>query len=615
MEAVVEFLKSCAETYGYPVLFAGVLLENAGIPLPGETAVLLAGFLASEAGEHRLRLWLVIVVTVAAAVLGDNLGYWLGRRWARPRLRAGRRFLLLTPRALRLAEGYFERFGTWTIFFARFVAGLRIFGALAAGTAGMPWPRFLVANGAGAVTWAVVISLLGYYFGENFGLLHRWLRNGGMIALGVVIVVLVVAFLHGGWRRLLRLPADGPHGVGGPTPPDDARPQAAGGAGAAAALTAPGTSLQSDVVPVTGGRVMPEQVVVIGSGPAGWTAALYAGRANLNPLVFEGALTPENQTKGTAPLGQLNLTTEVENFPGWPFVDSAVLAQYSKAALPPERYGNLRGFYEGKHAHQGRRSAIGPELMEYMRQQAINFGARVITDDIVQVDFKAYPFRLTSLEGKQIEALTVIVATGARANYLGLTSEDRFKNNGVSACATCDGALPRFRNRPLVVVGGGDSAVEESMHLSKFASKVYLAHRRDKLRASKIMQKRALENPKIEIKWNRVVEEVLGTDDAGVTAVRLKSTQDGNTEELASSGLFLAIGHTPNTDFLRGHLELDEAGYIKWTQPQRTYTSVDGVFAAGDVADNQYRQAVTAAGTGCMAALDAERWLAEHGEL
>jgi thioredoxin reductase (NADPH) len=616
MEAVIEFLKSWAETYGYPVLFGGVLLENAGIPLPGETAVLLAGFLASAAGEHRLRLWLVIVVTVAAAVLGDNLGFWLGRRWARPRLQAGRRFLVLTPRTLRFAEGYFQHFGTWTIFFARFIAGLRIFGALAAGTAGMPWPRFLAANSAGAVTWAVVISLLGYYFGENFGLLHRWLRNGGMIALGVVLVVLVLVFLHGGIGRLLRPPADNSQGSGRSATEDDHTPPAyATSSTGAAALTAPGTTLQSDVVPVAGGRIMPEQVVVIGSGPAGWTAALYAGRANLNPLVFEGAVTPENQIKGTAPLGQLNLTTEVENFPGWPFVDSAVLGQFSKSALPAERYANLRGFYEGKHAHHGRRSSIGPELMEYMRQQAINFGARVITDDIVQVDFKSYPFRLTSLEGKVVEALTVIVATGARANYLGLASEDRFKNNGVSACATCDGALPRFRNQPLVVVGGGDSAVEESMHLSKFASKVYLAHRRDKLRASKIMQKRALENPKIEIKWNRVVEEVLGTDDAGVTAVRLKSTLDGKMEEVGSSGLFLAIGHTPNTDFLRGHVELVEGGYIKWTRPQRTYTSVDGVFAAGDVADNQYRQAVTAAGTGCMAALDAERWLAERGEL
>jgi thioredoxin reductase (NADPH) len=358
---------------------------------------------------------------------------------------------------------------------------------------------------------------------------------------------------------------------------------------------------------------MPEKLVIIGSGPAGWTAAIYGARANLEPLVFEGAILEENRLKGTLPLGQLNLTTEVENFPGWPFVDAAVLQQFSESALPKDRYANLEPYYHGKQAHRGKRSAYGPEQMEYMRQQAVNFGTRIVTDDIVQVDFSQHPFVLTAREGQVVQTLTVIIATGARANYLGLASEERFKNNGVSACAVCDGALPRFRNQPLVVVGGGDSAVEEGTYLSKFASKVYLVHRRDQLRASKIMQDRVHTNSKIDPKWNRVVEEVLGTDREGVTGVRLRSTSDSATEELAATGLFLAIGHTPNTDFLGGQLELDDKGYIRWTHPHRTYTSVEGVFAAGDVGDNYYKQAVTAAGTGCMAALDAERWLAEKG--
>jgi thioredoxin reductase (NADPH) len=353
---------------------------------------------------------------------------------------------------------------------------------------------------------------------------------------------------------------------------------------------------------------MAEKVVIIGSGPAGWTAAIYAARAKLEPLVYEGS-----GLDGNTPLGQLNLTTEVENFPAWPFVDSAVLAQFSESALPDDRYANLAGFYQGKHAHQGKRAAFGPEQMEYMRQQAVNFGTRIVTDDIATVDFKKHPFVLTPREGQTIQALTVIVATGARANYLGLPSEEKFKNNGVSACAVCDGTLPRFRNKPLVVVGGGDSAVEEGTYLTKFASVVYLVHRRDQLRASKIMQDRALHNAKITPKWNSVVDEVLGTEQDGVIGVRLKGTKNGKTEEVEASGMFVAIGHTPNTDFLQGQLDLDDKGYVRWTKPQRTYTSVDGVFSAGDVSDNYYRQAVTAAGTGCMAALDAERWLAEKG--
>lgn len=356
-----------------------------------------------------------------------------------------------------------------------------------------------------------------------------------------------------------------------------------------------------------------EKVVIIGSGPAGWTAAIYAARANLHPLVFEGAITQDNSIKGTLPLGQLNLTTEVENFPTWPAADATALGQFAKSALPAERYANLAPFYEGKKVHTGKRAANGPELMEFARQQAVNFGTRIITDDIVSVDLKRHPFVLRSLEGQTVQALAVIIATGARANYLGLPSEDRFKNNGVSACAVCDGALPRFRNKPLVVVGGGDTAVEEATYLTKFASKVFVAHRRDTLRASKIMQDRLLHNPKVEMKWNRVVDEVLGSDEAGVTAVRLKSTTGGVQEEVQAGGMFLAIGHTPNTDFLAGQLELEKGGYIRLTRPFRTNTSVEGVFAAGDVADSYYRQAVTAAGTGCMAAIDVERWLGDKG--
>ncbi|HLJ12590.1 MAG TPA: FAD-dependent oxidoreductase [Planctomycetaceae bacterium] len=348
---------------------------------------------------------------------------------------------------------------------------------------------------------------------------------------------------------------------------------------------------------------MPEHVVIIGSGPAGWAAAIYTARANLNPLVIEGAITEENRLNGTLPLGQLALTTEVENYPGFPVAD---LGAYLDLAIPRER----RQFMADHRGH----GVSGPELMELMRQQAVNFGTRVVTDDVVTVDFSKHPFRLKLLEGREVEALAVIVATGARANYLGLPSEERFKNAGVSACAVCDGALPRFRNKPLVVVGGGDSAMEEAGYLTKFASRVYIVHRRDKFRASKIMADRALANPKIEPKWNSVVDEVLGNDQEGVTGVRIKAAAEpGASEELAAGGYFAAIGHTPNTDFLGGQLKLNSKGYILWTTPQRTYTSVEGVFAAGDVADDYYRQAVTAAGTGCMAALDAERWLASKG--
>ncbi len=301
---------------------------------------------------------------------------------------------------------------------------------------------------------------------------------------------------------------------------------------------------------------MPEKVVIIGSGPAGWTAAIYAARANLSPLVYEGSATYEpNRLHGTTPLGQLNLTTEVENFPTWPFADSQALGLFAKSALPAERYDNLRHLYEGKRAHHGKRAATGPELMEFVRQQASNFGTRIITDDIVKIDLKKRPFVLKSREGETVEAHALIIATGARANYLGLDSENRFKNNGVSACAVCDGALPRFRNKPLVVVGGGDTAVEEATYLTKFAAPVYLVHRRNALRASKIMQERVLSNERITMKWNRVVDEVLGSDDAGVIGVRLRSTVDDGVEEVQAAGMFVAIGHTPNTDFLEGQLK------------------------------------------------------------
>jgi thioredoxin reductase (NADPH) len=348
---------------------------------------------------------------------------------------------------------------------------------------------------------------------------------------------------------------------------------------------------------------VPEKVIIIGSGPAGWAAAIYSARADLKPLLFEGAISEENRMASTLPLGQLALTTEVENYPGFPTGD---MTAYLDSSINPATRQMM-----APHKKEG---AAGPELMELMRQQAVNFGTRVITEDILDVNFDVHPFQLTSSDGKTYESVAVIVATGARANYMGLPSEDAFKNRGVSACAVCDGALPRFRNKPLVVVGGGDSAVEEADYLAKFASVVYLVHRRDQLRASKIMANRAMNHPKIKILWNRTLAEVLGNDKDGVTGVCLKSTTGEPDLPLDASGVFLALGHTPNTAFLKGKLELTDKKYIKWTTPQRTFTSVEGVFAAGDVSDDYYRQAITAAGSGCMAALDAERWLAakEH---
>jgi thioredoxin reductase (NADPH) len=346
-----------------------------------------------------------------------------------------------------------------------------------------------------------------------------------------------------------------------------------------------------------------ENLIIIGSGPAGWSAATYAARAQLKPLVYEGAISEKNRMAGTLPLGQLALTSEVENYAGFPHGN---LGAFLDSALPPERRQMMP-----PHAGEG---VTGPELMELMRQQAVNFGTRIITDDILKVDFSKRPFTLHPSEGGPVQAKCVIVATGASANWLGLPSEETFKNRGVSACAVCDGALPRFRNRELVVVGGGDSAVEEATYLTKFASTVHLVHRRDVLRASKIMATRAHENPKISIHFNSALAEVLGDDKAGVTGVRLESTTEkGKETTLGVAGVFLAIGHTPNTAFLDGQLELTPKKYIVWKKHFRTDTSVEGVFAAGDVADDHYRQAISAAGTGCMSALDAERWLAAHG--
>jgi thioredoxin reductase (NADPH) len=322
---------------------------------------------------------------------------------------------------------------------------------------------------------------------------------------------------------------------------------------------------------------MPEKIVIIGSGPAAWTCAIYAARANLDPLVYEGALSEENRLRGTLPLGQLNSTTEVENFPGFP------------------------------------KGIQGPDLMEAMREQATRFETRTVTEDIVSIDLSRRPFAMIDSRGESVQAEAVVIATGASANYLGLESESKFKNHGVSACAVCDGALPRFRNKEVVVVGGGDSAAEEATHLTKFASTVYLVHRRDKLRASKIMAERLLANGKVKPIWNSAVEEVLGDPAKGVSGVRVRNLINNDTTTLQAYGMFVAIGHTPNTGFLKGQLKLDDKGFIVLKDPYRTTTSVEGVFAAGDVADPVYKQAITAAGMGCKASLDAERWLSEKG--
>ncbi|MCR9295957.1 MAG: thioredoxin-disulfide reductase [bacterium] len=350
-----------------------------------------------------------------------------------------------------------------------------------------------------------------------------------------------------------------------------------------------------------------ERTVIIGSGPAGWSAAIYAARANLKPLLYEGTVKPE-----MIPLGQLAFTTEVENYAGFP---AGNVRAFIESAVDKDRHWNLPPVPKG-HERDGQPhyAVQGVELMELMKQQALNFGTRVIGDDIVDVDFSAQPLKVIPASGEPVEARTVIIATGARANYLGLDSEEKYKNKGVSACAVCDGALPLYRRKPLAVIGGGDTAVEEASYLANLdgADKIYLVHRRDELRASKVMQERALKHPKIEMVWNSVVEEVLG-DGNQVTGLRLRNTVDKSESELTVAGMFVAIGHTPNTGFLSGKLDMNSKGYIQWTQAFRTNTSVPGVFAAGDVADDYYRQAITSAGTGCMAALDAERYLAEIG--
>jgi thioredoxin reductase (NADPH) len=317
---------------------------------------------------------------------------------------------------------------------------------------------------------------------------------------------------------------------------------------------------------------MAEKIVIIGSGPAGWTAAIYAARANLDPVVYEGE--PSNIM---VPGGQLMYTTEVENYPGFPS------------------------------------GVQGTEMMELFKQQSQRFDTRVLTEDITSVDFTTHPFKLKSSEGCDVEALSVIIATGARANWLNLPNEQRLAKSGggVSACAICDGALPGYRDKVLVVVGGGDSAIEEGLYLTKFASKVIMVHRRDELRASSIMQERAKSNPKIEFKWNSIITDVLG--DKIISGIRIQDTVSKEESELDCSGLFIAIGHTPNTSFLCDSIELDDKGFIGTRQSWRTATSVVGVFAAGDVMDPYYKQAITAAGTGCMAALEAERWLAHKG--
>ena len=337
-----------------------------------------------------------------------------------------------------------------------------------------------------------------------------------------------------------------------------------------------------------------EKVIVIGSGPAGWTAAIYAARANLAPLVFAGR--PKTVPTTIMPGGQLMMTTEVENYPGFP---------------------------EG---------ITGPKMMARFEQQAVRFDTRIVTDgglnpdvsnpddghnyayhDCTRVDLSKQPFLVVGEDDTEYRTHSVIIATGATANWLGLENEMRLAQSGggVSACAVCDGALPVFRDKVLGVVGGGDSAVEEATYLAKFASKVLIIHRRDQLRASKIMAQRAMDNPKIDVLWNKVPLDVLG--DKMISGVRLKDTKTGEESTQELGGLFMAIGHTPATDFLAGQLELDKKRYIKLTDPYRSMTSVEGCFAAGDCVDSVYRQAITAAAMGCKAAIDAERWLADKG--
>ncbi|MBF0430483.1 MAG: thioredoxin-disulfide reductase [Fibrobacteria bacterium] len=313
-----------------------------------------------------------------------------------------------------------------------------------------------------------------------------------------------------------------------------------------------------------------EKTIIIGSGPGGHTAAIYTARANLQPLMFEGFMAG-----GVAAGGQLTTTTEVENFPGFP------------------------------------KGIGGPELMMLMREQSVNNGCTIKTQTVDKVDLSVSggPFKVFA-GNDTYETHSLIIATGATARRMHVPNEEQLWQKGISACAVCDGGLPMFRNKPLVVIGGGDSAIEEATYLTKFASKVYLVHRRDELRASKAMQKRALENEKMEILWNTVMLDVAGED--VLTGVKLKNVKTDEEYTLEATGLFYAIGHIPNTEFLDGQLETDAQGYIV-TKPGTSQTSVEGVFAAGDVQDKIYRQAITSAGSGCMAGLEAERYLAEKG--
>ncbi len=348
------------------------------------------------------------------------------------------------------------------------------------------------------------------------------------------------------------------------------------------------------------------KTIIIGSGPAGWSAAIYAARANLSPILFEGTHKPE-----MIPLGQLAFTTEVENFAGFP---AGNIRAFVESAVAKDRHYNLPPVPAGHEKDGQPHYAVqGTELMELMKQQALNFGTQVISDDIESVDFSGGVHTLKPASGDPVQAHTVIIATGARANYLGLPSEEEYKNKGVSACAVCDGALPIYRSKPLAVVGGGDSAVEEATYLANLANAdtIYMIVRRDQMRASKVMQDRALNHPNISVLWNSQVGEVRG-DGNLVTGLRVDSTVDESSRDLEVGGMFVAIGHTPNTSFLNNAVTMNDKGYIQWTKPFRTNTSVEGVFAAGDVADDYYRQAITSAGTGCMAALDAERYLAER---